>query len=363
MIQMLNIRKQFDEIREEILKSVTEVLESGAYILGPKVREFEGTMAKYIGTADAIGVANGTDALHLAVRGLGIGPGDEVITTPFTFFATVESIMYLGAKPVFVDIDPVTYNIDSSKIEERITKNTKAIIPVHIFGHPADMDTIMPLAFKHGLAVIEDCAQAIGAEIAGTRVGSMGNAGCFSFYPSKNLGACGDGGMVTLNDDTLSSAIRKLRNHGSSANYQHEFVGINSRLDEIQAAILLIKLARLEQYNAHRRATAALYNELLSDNITCPTEKAGCKHVYHQYTLRHPERDRIREALRVEDVSSMVYYPTPMHLLPATEMLGYKKGDFPETERASQEVFSLPICSETAEEDVRRIAKTILACV
>ena len=363
MIHMLNVKKQFEDIRHEVLESVARVLESGQYILGPNVGEFEAEAASFLGSPHGIGVASGTDALHLAVKALGIGPGDEVITTPFTFFATAEAIIYEGAKPVFVDIEPDTFNIDARAIEERVTKRTKAILPVHVFGHPADMSSIMALAEKHGLAVIEDCAQSFGATIGGKQTGSMGNAGCFSFYPSKNLGACGDAGLVTVNDAGVDEAIRALRNHGSTGSYRHDTVGFNSRLDEIQAAILLIKLKHLTRYNELRRQKAAKYTSLLVDSVKCPVEKDGCMHVYHQYTITLPERDRIREKLAKAGISSMVYYPMPMHLQPALSSLGYKEGDFPVAELAAREVLSLPICPELDTSDINRIAETIASGV
>ncbi|MCK4911268.1 MAG: DegT/DnrJ/EryC1/StrS family aminotransferase, partial [Thermodesulfovibrionales bacterium] len=301
----------------------------------------------------------GTDALHLALKALGIGPGDEVITTPFTFFATAEAIIYEGAVPVFVDIEPDTFNIDVSAIEASITKRTKAILPVHVFGHPADMPAIMGLAKKHGLAVIEDCAQSFGATINGEQTGSIGDAGCFSFYPSKNLGACGDGGLVTVRDAAVADTIRSLRNHGFSGAYRHDTIGFNSRLDEIQAAILLIKLKHITRYNDLRREKARKYNALLGDKVRCPVERQGCMHVYHQYTITLPERDRIKKTLADAEISSMVYYPIPLHLQPALSGLGYKEGDFPVAERAAKEVLSLPICPELEEDDIARIAGAI----
>ncbi len=253
MIPMVDLGKQFSEIREEIFLMMSTILESSQYILGPKVRDFEGKMAEYTAVSHAVGVASGTDALHLAVEALDIGDGDEVITTPFTFFATAEAIVYTGARPVFVDIELDTFNIDCSKIEEKITPRTRAILPVHLFGHPCDMEKVMEIARRHNLHVIEDCAQAIGAAVRGKKVGSFGDAGCFSFYPSKNLGAYGDGGMITLRSGELADSIKRLRNHGSRGSYVHESVGFNSRLDEIQAGILLVKLKRLDDYNKNAK--------------------------------------------------------------------------------------------------------------
>ncbi len=359
MIPMVDLKKQFGEIREEIFLMMTTILESSQYILGPKVREFEGKMAEYTGVSQAIGVASGTDALHLAVEALGIGDGDEVITTPFTFFASAEAVIYTGAKPVFVDIDLDTFNMDYREIEEKITPRTRAILPVHLFGHPCDMEKIMEIAGRHSLSVIEDCAQAIGAAVDGKRVGSFGDAGCFSFYPSKNLGAYGDGGMITLKSGELADAIKGLRNHGSKGSYIHESVGFNSRLDEMQAGILLVKLKRLNAYNEKRRMNASLYRASLCDSVRCPSEKKGARHVYNQDTILSGDRDRIQKALKENSVSSVVYYPRPLHLQKALSFLGYKEGDFPLAEQASREVLSLPMYPELEESSIEKIAEII----
>ncbi|MEW6163403.1 MAG: DegT/DnrJ/EryC1/StrS family aminotransferase, partial [Nitrospirota bacterium] len=335
MVPMVDLKKQFKDIREEVVEVVTEILESSQYILGPKVSEFEKKIADYHGVREAIGVASGTDALHLSMKALGIGEGDEVITTPFTFFAAVEAILYTGATPVFVDIEPKTFNIDVSQIEAKITEKTKAILPVHLFGHPSNMKEIQKIAKKYNLKVIEDCAQAFGAAINGKRVGSFGDTGCFSFYPSKNLGGYGDGGMITLNDSDVADMIRKLRNHGSKGSYRHESVGFNSRLDEIQAGILLVKLRRVDEYNRERRQKAALYTELLSDKIRCPVEKKGAYHVFCQYTIRSNKRNEIQKRLREKGISSVIYYPVPLHLQEGLRFLGYREGDFPVAEKAA----------------------------
>lgn len=356
---MVDLKRQFNDIRDEIFAVITEVLESSQYILGPKVMELEKKIAQYHGVAEAIGVASGTDALHLAVEALGIGEGDEVITTPFTFFATAEAIMYTGATPVFVDIEPDTMNIDPVEIEKKITEKTRAIMPVHIFGHPADMGKILQIAKKHNLRIIEDCAQSFGADMEGRKTGSFGDAGCFSFYPSKNLGAFGDGGMILLNDLAIAADIRKLRNHGSRGHYRHESVGFNSRLDEIQAGILLVKFRRIDQYNEQRRQKAAIYNQLLSGSVELPVERPGCRHVYHQYTMRSKNRDRIQKVLQEKGVSSVVYYPVPVHLQEAVNFLGYKKGDLPIAEEASERVLSLPVYPELEETSIRDIAEII----
>ncbi len=359
MVPMIDLKKQFAGIKDEVLAVVTEILESAHYVLGPKVSEFEKKVAAYHDVAEAIGVASGTDALHLAVKALDIGAGDEVITTPFTFFATVESVIYTGAVPVFVDIDPETMNIDPAQIEAKITERTKAIIPVHIFGHPADMDAIMAIAGKHRLQVIEDCAQSFGADIRGKKTGSFGAAGCFSFYPSKNLGAFGDGGLVTLRDAGLGDRIRILRNHGSRGAYQHQSIGFNSRLDELQAGILLVKFRRIDAFNSMRRENAALYNAALADRIRKPIERKGVKHVYHQYTIRSAKRETIKNRLNEAGISSVVYYPIPLHLQEALRFLGYKNGDFPAAEEAAEKVLSLPMYPELEKKTIREIAEII----
>lgn len=363
MKPMIDLKRQYLDIKDEVLRMLDEILESSQYVLGKKVAELEERIKAYHGVEEAIGVASGTDALHLSLRALGIGPRDEVITTPFTFFATAEAILYTGATPVFVDIEPETYNIDVARIERAITKKTKALLPVHIFGHPADMRALMALAAAHKLAIVEDCAQSFGASLDGKKTGSFGAAGCFSFYPSKNLGAYGDGGMITLHDRTLVEEIRKLRNHGSRGGYRHECLGYNSRLDEIQAGILLVKLGRIDDYNRKRRAHAASYNRLLSGVVGCPVEKEGAYHVYHQYTIRSPRRDVIQQYLKERGISSVVYYPGPLHLQEALASLGYRKGDFPVTEAAAQEVLSLPIYPELDEADITLTANAVRTCL
>jgi dTDP-4-amino-4,6-dideoxygalactose transaminase len=362
MVPMIDLKKEFAEIKSEVFDMLTEILGSSQYILGPKVAELEKKIADYHGVSSAIGVASGTDALHLSIDALGIGEGDEVITTPFTFFATAKAILYTGAIPVFVDIEPEMLNIDVNLIEKKITSRTKAIIPVHIFGHPADMDAIQKIAKKHNLKIIEDCAQAFGSSIRDKKTGGFGDA-CFSFYPSKNLGAYGDGGIVTLNDPAVAENIKKLRNHGSKGAYKHETIGFNSRLDEIQAGILLVKFKKIDEYNRKRRQKAALYTKLLSGTVKCPVEKDGFYHVYHQYTIITPKRDVIQEKLKASGIASVVYYPIPLHLQEALGFLGYKEGDFPVTERAAREVLSLPMYPGLEEEAIKRIAEMIRGAV
>jgi UDP-2-acetamido-2-deoxy-ribo-hexuluronate aminotransferase len=359
MVPMVDLKKQFQEIKDEINHAVRKVIESGHYILGPHVADLEQRLAHYHGVREAIGVASCTDALHLSIAALGIEQGDEIITTPFTFFATVEAILYAGATPVFVDIEPDTFNINTHEIETQITKRTKAILPVHLFGHPAGMNKIMQIAKKHRLLLIEDCAQSICAHTHGKKAGSFGDAGCFSFYPSKNLGAYGDGGMIILNNSRLAKKIRILRNHGSPCSYKHDTVGFNSRLDELQAAILLVKFKRLEGYTKKRRQHAALYSHLLSGTVVCPLEREGSYHVFHQYTIRSPRRDAIQKRLKENGIASVIYYPVPLHLQKALRFLGYHRGDFPVTEKAAQEVLSLPMYPELEASTIQKIADVI----
>lgn len=363
MKPMVDLQKQYKNIKDEILSMLEDILESSHYILGNKVKELEEKIRDYHGVKESIGVASGTDALHLALKAFGIREGDEVITTPFTFFATVEAILYTGAKPVFVDVQSDTFNIDVSQIEDKITPKTKAILPVHMFGHPADMQEIMGIAKKYNLLVIEDCAQAFGASFHGVKTGSFGDAGCFSFYPSKNLGAYGDGGMIILNQPEIAEKIRTLRNHGSKGNYIHEFIGYNSRLDEIQAGILLVKFKKIDEFNKKRRQKASLYNQLLSDTVICPIEKDNAYHVYHQYTIKSPKRDMIQQKLREKGISSIVYYPIPLHLQKALNFLGYKPGDLPQAEKLSKEVLSLPIYPELEDSEIILTSDIIKQCL
>ncbi|GAB4537039.1 MAG: DegT/DnrJ/EryC1/StrS family aminotransferase [Thermodesulfovibrionia bacterium] len=342
------------------MNSIDAIFNCGHFILGSNVESIEREVADYHNVRYAVGLASGTDALHLTLRAMGIGEGDEVITTPFTFIATAEAITYVGARPVFVDIDRNTLNIDPSKIEERIRPWTRAIIPVHLFGKPADMKPIMEIARRYKLKVIEDCAQAFGSRYRGRLVGGIGDAGCFSFYPSKNLGACGDGGMVITNNHGIYKKVKLLRNHGAVASYRHRFIGFNSRLDEIQAAILRVKLKHIDDYNRKRREIAGIYTSMLSNIVQCPTEEEGTMHVYHQYTIRTKKRSKVIKALKDHSISSVIYYPLPLHLQEAFRHLGYKKGDFPESERASKEVLSLPIYPELKPEKVRFIARVII---
>jgi dTDP-4-amino-4,6-dideoxygalactose transaminase len=356
-IQIFSPTAQYLSLKREIDAAISCVLASGQFILGPNVRSFEHELAAAIGVAEAVGLNSGTDALTLALRALDIGPGDEVITTPFTFFATSEAIAQVGARPVFVDIDEATFNIHPALIEAAITPRTRAILPVHLYGLPADMPAIMAIARRRGLLVVEDCAQAIGAEIEGQRVGSFGDAGCFSFFPTKNLGAYGDAGALTTHDLALAQRVRSLRAHGSERKYIHAEIGMNSRMDELQAAVLRVKLPHLERFNAARQAVARRYGGALAavDGVTPPKRPQGWRHVYHQYTCRSPRRDELTAALAAQGIQTMVYYPVPLHLQKVHADLGLREGAFPNAEAAAREAFSLPIYPELTEEEQQRV--------
>lgn len=346
-IQMVDVVSQYRRIKPEIDVAIQGVLDSGHYVLGEAVKEFEVNVARYLDVKHAIGCASGTDALQLALMALDIGPGDEVVTTPHTFIATAEAIVLLGATPVYVDIDPVTYNIDPAKIEAAITKKTKAIIPVHLYGHAADMDPIMDVANTHGLFVIEDTAQAIGARYKGRKVGGIGTIGCVSFYPSKNLGAYGDGGLVVTNDDKIAEKIRMIANHGSRVRYRHELLGVNSRLDSIQAAILNVKLRYLDEWNEIRRTAAQKYHHLLDGiDVVRPHEAPYAHHIYHQYTIRVRNRDTVAQHLTSKKIPNAIYYPIPLHQQEALRGIGNTHQSFPMTEKAAAEVISLPMHTE-----------------
>lgn len=366
-IPMVDLKRQYHEIKTEIDAAVLNALEATQFILGPNVHRFEEEAAAFLGVKHALSLANGTEALHLALLACGIEKGDEVITTPFTFIATAEAISYVGAKPVFVDIDPKTFNIDPKKIEEyivsRLTSDVshiKAIIPVHLYGQAADMDPIMAIAKKHKLRVIEDCAQSFGGDYKGKMTGSFGEFGCFSFFPSKNLGCYGDGGMVTTNDPELAEKVKVLRNHGSKVRYYHSVIGYNSRLDEIQAAILRVKLKRMKRFNELRNRNAHLYSEMFEGTgVTPPFEDGNGMHVYHQYTVKTGDREKIIEALAREGIASAIYYPVPLHKQDVYKN-DYQGLSLPITEKVSQEVLSLPIFPELTEEEIRKVVSTIL---
>ncbi|MDP2177770.1 DegT/DnrJ/EryC1/StrS aminotransferase family protein [Methylicorpusculum sp.] len=359
MIPMVNLKAQYEEIRDEIEQGIAETIANCSFILGPNVQNFEKEAAEYLGVKHAVGVASGTDALHLALLAEGIGAGDEVITTPFTFIATAEAICYVGATPVFVDIDPKTFNIDPDAIEAAITPKTKAIMPVHLFGQPADLSRIQPLCEKHGLKLIEDCAQSFGARVKGRQTGSFGSSAGFSFFPSKNLGAFGDGGLVVTQSDEIAEKLKMYHNHGSKVRYYHDVIGYNSRLDDIQAVILRVKLKRIEQYNAGRRRAAHLYSELMADlPLSTPFEDGLGEHVYHQYTLLCDRRDDVLKTLQDQQIGCAVYYPVPLHKQNVFKD-AYAHVKLPVTEQVSATCLSLPICPSLEDKTIEQIVGVI----
>jgi dTDP-4-amino-4,6-dideoxygalactose transaminase len=389
-IPLVDLKAQYKVVEEKIIKAVNDVLSSASYIMGKDVMEFEKEFAEYIGVKHAISVGNGTDALVLALMACGIGEGDEVITTPFTFFSTAESISAVGATPVFVDVESDTYNIDPLKIEEKITEKTKAIMPVHIFGQSAKMDEIMAIAKKYNLKVIEDAAQAVGAEYKEQKAGSIGDVGCFSFFPTKNLGCAGDGGIITTSDDNIATIVRALRTHGSGENgqraynllnnineevntsvghddtvynplkYYNYLIGFNTRLDTIQAAILRIKLSHIDKWNEQRRENAKMYDEKLKDTaLTLPIIVAESKSVYNMYVVQSENREEIINILKEKGISTGVYYPVPMHLQKVYKGLGYKEGDMPVAEYLSHRTFAIPIFPELSREQKEYIVDIV----
>lgn len=360
----LNLRAQFETIRAEVLEAVLEVMESQHFILGPQVEQFEREVVEFLGVPHVVGCASGSDALLLALMCQDIGPGDEVITTAFTFVATAGAIARTGATPVFVDIDPRTFNIAHEQIEPHINSRTRCVIPVHLFGLPAVMDPILDVCKAKGIRVIEDAAQAMGARYKGLSVGTLGDFGCFSFFPSKNLGGCGDGGLVTAREMEVAEKLRLLHLHGSDARYHYKIVGVNSRLDALQAAILHVKLAHLEEWTAARRRRASVYRSLvreyeLEEFIQLPSSPIGCDHVYNQYVIRCRDRDALRGFLSRSGLPTEIYYPTPLHLQPAFEYLGYGPGSLPETEQACAEVLALPIYPELRDEQQEEMVSVI----
>ena len=368
VVPMVDLHAQYLKIRKDIDRAISSVIKDSAFIGGKYVTKFEQELADFLDAKYTVGLNSGTDALYLSLWALGIKDGDEVITSSFSFFATAEVIAKLGAKPVFVDIDPVTFNIDPAKIEKKISQKTKAIVPVHLFGQPADMKPIMVLAEKYKLFVVEDACQAIGSTYKSDNIGTIGDAGCFSFFPSKNLGAYGDGGAVVTNNASLAENIKKLRNHGSLIKYQNEEIGVNSRLDGLQAAILSTKMKHLRKWNLSRFKIAKTYNRLLKsipDIILPQTSTENCIPVFHQYTIRvkNGRRDRLKDYLQSKGISTMIYYPIPIHLLQAMKYLGYKNSSLPETELASQEVLSLPVYPEITEKKIEFICRSILRFV
>jgi dTDP-4-amino-4,6-dideoxygalactose transaminase len=360
----LDLKAQFATIREEVQEAIARVMESQHFILGKEVQSFESEVAALMRVPAAVSCGSGSDALLLSLMALGVGPGWEVVTTPFTFVATVGSIMRLGAKPVFVDILPDTFNLNPDQLEASTNSSTRAIMPVHLFGLSSDMDRILKIASAGGWAVIEDAAQAIGALYHGRHVGSLGTTGCFSFFPSKNLGGAGDGGLITTNDPKMADRLRVLRTHGSRTKYRYEMLGMNSRLDALQAAILRAKLSHLEAWTEGRRRNADNYRALFSGMGLCgivqlPVEGPGYFHVYNQFTIRAPDRDRLREFLTSRGIPTEIYYPSPLHLQPAFSDLGYKEGQFSAAETAAREVLSLPIYPELKEEQQLAVVQAI----
>ncbi|UCE66939.1 MAG: DegT/DnrJ/EryC1/StrS family aminotransferase [Candidatus Zixiibacteriota bacterium] len=360
-IPPLDLKRQYASIKNEIDSAIQNVLNHGGFVLGPEVKELESKLAEYCNTKNGVGVASGTDALLLSLMVAGIKPGDEVITSTFTFFATAGVISRLGAKPVFVDIDPDTFNIDPELIEKAVTPKTRAIIPVHLYGQSAEMDEIVAAAKKHDIPIIEDAAQAVGSTYKGKKAGSFGLTGCFSFYPTKNLGGYGDGGFISTDDDETADLLRRLRLHGARPKYFHSIIGINSRLDSMQAAALLVKLKHLPEWHEARRTRARHYDNLLSDidQVKTPFVRDYNYHIYHQYTILAEKRDALKEYLKSKDIGCEIYYPVPMHLQECFKYLGYAKGSMPAAEKASEMALSLPIFPELTDREQDYIAETI----
>ena len=360
-VGLMDIKGQYAELQDRIEGAVLDVLRSGRVILGPNVKAFEEETAAYLGTAGAVGVANGTDGLTIALRALGVGPGDEVITVPFTFYASVEAIAQTGATPVFVDVDPETLNMDPAAIAAAVTPRTRVVMPVDLFGLPADIDAVREAAAARGLAVLEDACQAWGAMYKGRRAGSLGDVGVFSFFPTKNLGAFGDGGLVAAHDPELVQTIRELRFHGSKDKKTFTSIGFNSRLDEVQAAILRVELEVVDEWNRRRAQVAAWYDKHLPDEVERPCVPDGCTHVYHLYVMRHRERDAVAAMCKERSVDCAAYYVTPCHLQPVFADLGHKLGDFPHTDKAAAENLALPMHPNLTEGQVEEVAAAVAA--
>ena len=359
-VPFIDLLPQHKAIRREVLQALSRVVDSQRFILGENGRKLEKEVARYSGVSQAVGLASGSDALYLSLLALGIGKGDEVLTTPFTFFATAGAISRTGAKVVFCDIDPDTFNIDVRKISSKITRRSKAIVPVHLFGLSCDMDAILRVAKRHKLFVVEDAAQSFGAEYKGKKTGAIGHIGCFSFYPTKNLGGAGDGGMVVTSSKTLADRIRVLRDHGQTRKYFHEKIGINSRLDEIQAAVLLVKLKYLDRWNRQRRQHALFYNKAFADlPVRLPQDLPGAHSIYHLYSLVTERRDALSAYLTKHGISNSVYYPLPLHLQPCYRSLGHRKKDFPISERTANSILSLPLYAELPHDDRARVVRVV----
>ncbi len=358
-VPLVDLKRQYSSIRDEVQDKIGQVMEGMQLFLGKNVQSLEEEFAAYCGTRFAVGVGSGTDALYSALRAAGIGPGDEVITVSHTFIATVEAIVLTGAIPILIDVDPVTYNMDPDLIEEKVTSRTKAILPVHLYGHPAEMGPILEIADRHGLWVIEDACQSHGAYYGGKRTGNLGHLGCFSFYFTKNLGGYGEGGMVVTNDAQLAESLRLIRNHGSRSKYEHVMMGVNARLDEMQAAILRVKLPHLDACNDRRRSLAQFYARNLPANVVKPVERPGCRHVYHLYVIRTPNRDELKDWLKSRGVETGLHYPIPIHWQQASQI--YKNGNnsLPNTEAAVAEILSLPMYPELTEEEAGFVCRSI----
>ncbi|UZJ79672.1 DegT/DnrJ/EryC1/StrS family aminotransferase [Fictibacillus sp. KU28468] len=364
-VPMLDLSEQYQSLKEEIFASLEDIMSGSRFILGDNVKKLEQDVAEYSAAKHGVGVANGSDALHISLLGCGVKQGDEVIVPSFTFFATAGAVARAGAVPVFVDIDPKTYNIDPAKIEAAVTEKTKAIIPVHLYGQMADMEPIAEIAKKHNLAIIEDAAQAIGSKYKGKNVGELGTTATYSFFPTKNLGGYGDGGMIITNDEDIAETMRVIRVHGSKPKYYHHILGYNSRLDELQAGILNVKFPHLNTWSEARREKAAIYTELLKeklgDLVITPFVEEHNYHVFHQYTIQVPDRSGLQEFLKEQGIGSMIYYPKPLHLQPVFKELGYKEGDLPETEKAADRVLSLPMFPELKREQQEYVVELIAA--
>lgn len=359
-VKFVDLSAQHAPLEAELKEAFNRVLTNCSFVLGPEVDKFEKAFAAFLGIEHCVAVTNGTAALQLVLQGLGIGAGDEVITVAHTFIATAEAISATGARPVFVDIDLVSYTMDPAKLEAAITPRTKAIIPVHLYGQPADMDALNAIASKHKISVIEDSCQAHGAYYKGRRAGTLGTAGCFSFYPSKNLGACGEGGAVTTNDAGLAKKVRMLRDHGSIKKYEHDFPAFNLRLEGFQGGVLTVKLPHLDDWNKNRRILAARYNQLFAgSNVVTPKEMSYAHHVYHLYVVLVEDRETLKQALNEQGIETGLHYPIPLHLQKAYEQLGYKKGDFPVSEHVASHLLSLPMYAELPVEHVEHVAKTV----
>jgi dTDP-4-amino-4,6-dideoxygalactose transaminase len=362
-VPLLDLRRQLKSYREEAMAAIATVVDEQACVLGPHVQRFEEQVREYCSAAHAVGCASGTDAILLALRALDVGDGEEVITTPYTFFATAGAVVNAKGRPVFVDVEADSYNLDPSQIEDAVTSRSRVVMPVHLYGQCADMDAVNAIATRHGLSVVEDAAQALGAEDRGRRAGTMGDIGTFSFYPSKNLGGFGDGGMMTTGDEAIATRLRSLRGHGGSRQYFHDEVGWNSRLDALQAVVLEVKLRLLEGWTEGRRANARYYDEAFADldELTTPAVGEAKRHIYNQYIVRTARRDELRQHLADHGVGSAIYYPLSLHLQPCFADLGYREGQFPESERASRETLSIPINPDLQEDERAYVAETVRA--